>query len=147
MSKIVGKCPLCGGNVFENPKSYGCGNWKEKSCKFTIWKHDFHGHDFTEEEVKTMLEGGEVGPFKLKSKAGKDYTASFYYNKKEKKVDIKFPPREDKPAGETASPVDSAPTEDEVPEMPEVPTMDADTAFDFNNVPDDVFSEDGLPFC
>jgi len=36
--KVLGTCPCCGGDVVETPKSYGCSNWKEKGCKFTIWK-------------------------------------------------------------------------------------------------------------
>ncbi len=36
----IGKCPVCGGNVVESPKAYGCANWRDEdgSCKFTIWK-------------------------------------------------------------------------------------------------------------
>lgn len=36
--KVLGVCPCCGGDIVETPKSYGCSNWKEKGCKFTIWK-------------------------------------------------------------------------------------------------------------
>lgn len=140
MSSIIGKCPLCGGNVFENPKSFGCGNWKEKGCKFTVWKHDLRGHDFTIDEVKTLLDGGEVGPFKLKSKAGKDYTALLYYNKEDKRVDIKFPHHEKVEEKHSAPEVE----EDEIPE---VPTMDADTVFSVDDFTDAVFDdEEGFPF-
>lgn len=143
MKEIIGKCPLCGGNIFENPKSYGCGNWKEKGCKFTIWKHDCHGHDFTVDEVKKLLSGGAVGPLKLKSKAGKDYTASLYYNKENARVELKFPPRENKPTNATPA----APAEIEHDEVPEVPTMDADMVFGEEEFTDAVFDdEEGLPF-
>ena len=34
----LGKCPLCDGNIMPTPKAYSCSNWKEKECKFAIWK-------------------------------------------------------------------------------------------------------------
>ena len=33
----VGACPLCGSEVAEGPKSFGCSGWKN-GCGFTIWK-------------------------------------------------------------------------------------------------------------
>lgn len=33
----VGICPLCGGKVVKGRYGYGCLNYKEKNCKFTIW--------------------------------------------------------------------------------------------------------------
>ena len=137
MKEIIGKCPLCGGNVFENPKSYGCGNWKEKNCKFTIWKHDCHGHDFTVDEVKDLLQGGEIGPFNLKSKSGKNYTASMYYNLNAKRVELKFPARRN--IKEPTTP----PSTNEC--IPDVPTMSADEAFGFNSIPDDTFGQAHIP--
>lgn len=31
------KCPLCGGEVIENAKAFGCAAWRD-GCRFTIWK-------------------------------------------------------------------------------------------------------------
>ena len=137
MKEIIGKCPLCGGNVFENPKSYGCGNWKEKSCKFTIWKHDCHGHDFTVDEVKALLQGGEIGPLNLKSKSGKNYTASMYYNLNDKRVELKFRARRN--IKDPTTP----PSTNEY--FPDVSTMSADEAFGFNSIPDDTFGQAHIP--
>ena len=33
----LGPCPLCGSEVVEQAKSYGCSSWP-RGCKFTIWK-------------------------------------------------------------------------------------------------------------
>src|SRR5262249_6445473 len=33
----LGPCPLCGADVVEQEKSYGCSAWKS-GCKFPIWK-------------------------------------------------------------------------------------------------------------
>jgi|GEM_PF-1765165 len=37
---VIGRCPHCGGDVVDNRKSYGCGNWREADggCRFVIWK-------------------------------------------------------------------------------------------------------------
>jgi DNA topoisomerase-3 len=39
-SDTLGICPVCGGDVKDGPKAYGCANWKDKDggCKFTVWK-------------------------------------------------------------------------------------------------------------
>lgn len=33
---VAGKCPLCGGDVIRTRFGYGCNQYKEKGCKFTI---------------------------------------------------------------------------------------------------------------
>lgn len=33
---VIGKCPLCGGNIVKTKFGYGCSNWREKGCKFSI---------------------------------------------------------------------------------------------------------------
>lgn len=73
--KIIGKCPLCRGDVSENQKAFGCSNWKEKECKFTIWK-TMGGKSITEAMVKDLLKNGETGEIKgFKSKEGKSFDA------------------------------------------------------------------------
>jgi DNA topoisomerase-3 len=36
-SVALGACPLCGSDVVEQEKSFGCSGWKQ-GCKFAIWK-------------------------------------------------------------------------------------------------------------
>jgi DNA topoisomerase III len=36
-SVALGACPLCGSEVVEQEKSFGCSGWKQ-GCKFAIWK-------------------------------------------------------------------------------------------------------------
>ena len=38
-SESLGKCPVCGNDVIEGEKAFGCVNWKN-GCKFSIWKDD-----------------------------------------------------------------------------------------------------------
>ncbi|MGB0990404.1 MAG: diguanylate cyclase, partial [Halarcobacter sp.] len=34
----LGKCPACKtGKIVKNQRAFGCTNWKEKDCKFSIW--------------------------------------------------------------------------------------------------------------
>lgn len=37
--EAVGICPVCGNNIVEKEKNFGCVNWKN-GCKFAIWKND-----------------------------------------------------------------------------------------------------------
>lgn len=74
-AKGLGKCPLCGGNVVTTPKAYSCSNWKEKGCKFAIWK-TIASKVIPAETAITLLSRGytdkESG---FKSKAGKNFSA------------------------------------------------------------------------
>ncbi|MDA8065801.1 MAG: topoisomerase C-terminal repeat-containing protein [Thermaerobacter sp.] len=75
----IGKCPECGADVVDKPKSYGCAHWKPENggCGFAIWK-DTAGHRVTEDEAKALLDGQEVGPVECRSKAGKSFRATLY---------------------------------------------------------------------
>ena len=37
-AKGIGACPLCGNQVVERAKAFGCSAWRETGCPFTIWK-------------------------------------------------------------------------------------------------------------
>ena len=78
--KILGKCPLCGGNIIENSKAYSCSNWKEKNCQFTIWK-TISGKKITETNVKELLEKGITKTISgLKTNQGKTFSAKLKLN-------------------------------------------------------------------
>lgn len=74
--RVLGKCPLCDGNVIESPKSYGCSNWpKDKGgCRFTIWK-TISGAKITREIASQILDKGVSRAIKFKSKQGKPFEA------------------------------------------------------------------------
>ncbi|MCF8567941.1 DNA topoisomerase 3 [Alicyclobacillus tolerans] len=64
---VLGKCPLCGGDVTETPKFYGCSNWKSQQCTFKVWK-DISGHKMSPAQVKALLTKRQTKPLQFKSK-------------------------------------------------------------------------------
>lgn len=70
-SESLGKCPVCGNDVIEGEKAFGCVNWKN-GCKFSIWKDDKFinslGKKVTKEMVEILLKNGKVGFRNLRSK-------------------------------------------------------------------------------
>lgn len=83
----IGVCPLCGQNVIETDKSYGCSGYRD-GCKFVIWKQ-MVGRKITENQAKVLLEKGETDIIKgFKSKAGKKFNAALVID--QGKVSFKF---------------------------------------------------------
>jgi len=70
----LGKCPLCGRDVIESTKGYGCSGYKQ-GCEFVIWK-EIAGKKITEKQVRDLLQKGQTALLKgFKSKAGKGFDA------------------------------------------------------------------------
>lgn len=82
----IGKCPKCGGNVFEGNKGFYCDHYKdEKPCNFTVWKDDIFFRNskksLTASIVQKLLEKGKVlikGCYSQKT--GKTYDAYIGFN-------------------------------------------------------------------
>lgn len=82
----VGKCPKCGGNVYEGKKGFYCERYKdEKPCNFTVWKDDIffssRKKSLTVGTLQNLLEKGKVllkGCYSEKS--GKTYDAYIGFN-------------------------------------------------------------------
>ena len=73
----LGKCPLCGGDIYEGKKSCYCSNYKnEPACRFAIWK-EIAGAAVTTSDVQALLAGKQTKMKKCKSKAGKEFQAAF----------------------------------------------------------------------
>ena len=72
---VIGKCPRCGGSVYEGRKNYYCGN---RDCAFTMWKNDRFFEErktaFTPKIAAALLKDGKAKVKKLYSpKTGKTY--------------------------------------------------------------------------
>ena len=75
---VIGKCPRCGGNVYEGKKNYYCEN---KDCAFVMWKNDRFFEErktaFTPKIAAALLKDGKAKVKKLYSpKTGKTYDGS-----------------------------------------------------------------------
>lgn len=88
-SEPLGKCPLCGGDVIEREKSYSCSNWPTTHCSFGIWK-EISGHQVTRDEAGKLLSGETLGPFAMRSRAGKRFRARLVLDREEGKVAFEF---------------------------------------------------------
>lgn len=77
---VLGTCPLCGGNIIETPKSFGCSNWKPPvSCRFTIWKKPSKGMfrkcGISAARMKKFLKGETVHMKRLVKNNGEEFEA------------------------------------------------------------------------
>ena len=76
--EVIGKCPKCNSNIYENSKSYYCSNYNN-GCKTSLWKEaNYFGQKIkiSKDNAKKLLSGEQV-VFKIKSKSGKEYNAHF----------------------------------------------------------------------
>lgn len=73
--EVIGQCPLCGSDVLEYPKSYGCSGFRE-GCNFSFGKLILQ-QNITTEQAKSLLTRGKVlvKGF-ISSKTGKQFDAA-----------------------------------------------------------------------
>ncbi len=57
--QVVGKCPLCGGDVRRTTFGYGCSEYREKGCKFTIHM-TICGRTIPVSAVTSLLQNGKT---------------------------------------------------------------------------------------
>ena len=73
--EVIGKCPKCGKDIFENDKSFYCSGYKdEPKCNFSFWKETkFFDNKIkvTKSKMQQLLKGEAT--FKLKGKDAKSY--------------------------------------------------------------------------
>jgi DNA topoisomerase-3 len=86
----IGKCPVCGREVLEYPKSYSCSGYKsEKPCRFSIWK-EISGAKISAADAAALLSGKKAGVKKCVSiRTGKEFKARLYMNEK-KEIAFEF---------------------------------------------------------
>ena len=85
--EVLGKCPVCGSDVFEKETVYACSNYPKK-CKFRI-KKVLGGRAISRDEVKELLSKGKTGLIKdFVSSKGKNFKA--YLTLENKAVKFEF---------------------------------------------------------
>ena len=55
---VIGKCPLCDGEIVGTARGYGCSNYKN-GCKFVIWKH-ICKRPISVMHARALLENGQT---------------------------------------------------------------------------------------
>ena len=91
----IGKCPKCGGKVFDTDAGYICerGQAEKKRCTFKIGKEILQ-QPVDREQAQKLLEKGKTDLLdKFISKAGKPFPAYLVMDEKGK-VTFEFPPRD-----------------------------------------------------
>jgi DNA topoisomerase-3 len=83
----LGPCPLCGSEVVEQEKSYGCSGWRS-GCKFTIWK-TIAGKRISPRTAQALLRRGMSPVLKgFKSKSGRAFDARLKLEQGEVRFDF-----------------------------------------------------------
>ena len=64
-------CPMCGGEIIEGKKGYGCSNWRPEQgdCHFVIWK-EIMGKKLTSANIHTLIAGKTTRSYVLKDSHG-----------------------------------------------------------------------------
>ena len=83
---IVGKCPVCGGDIIESTFGFCCkGTLKNgKKCGFSI-RHELRGVKMEEPIVKQLLECGSTDDVEMTNKYGKPYRGHFFIDEEKLK--------------------------------------------------------------
>lgn len=90
--EVLGKCPLCGNDIVEGTKGFGCMGYKA-NCHFVIWKEDEtfkkYKKKITKTAVKQLLQKGEtlIKGFKTPKGTTFDALLSYRYDQ-EKRVGV-----------------------------------------------------------
>jgi DNA topoisomerase-3 len=70
----LGTCPLCGSEVVEQARSYGCSGWRD-GCKFAIWK-SIAGKPISPSTARALLRRGLSPQLKgFRSRSGRTFEA------------------------------------------------------------------------
>lgn len=73
--EVLGRCPLCGGEIVEGNKGYGCMNYRQ-GCSFVVWKTPICGKVLSPTQMKKLLAHGKTDLIKgFRSKTGKSFSA------------------------------------------------------------------------
>lgn len=87
---VVGKCNLCEGSIIDHGTFYGCSNYKTANCKFSVSKKLLR-KTISQSNMKKLLAAGETDLIKGFQKGEKTFNAHLIWDKKERKINFKFP--------------------------------------------------------
>ena len=79
-AKAIGPCPVCGQDVVESAKAFGCSAWRDSGCGFKVWKV-IAGKKLAATHARTLLSKGRTRKLKgFRSRAGKPFEAALKLN-------------------------------------------------------------------
>jgi DNA topoisomerase-3 len=87
----LGKCPVCGRDIFVGSKSYFCSGYKDDAnkCGFILWK-ETEGAQFSPDMIKRLLNNETLSNVPCFTKTGEEYAAGFRLNKSGELVKIEY---------------------------------------------------------
>ena len=80
-------CPECGHETTDDGRTVTC-----TSCGLKIWKN-VAGHQLTDDELATIMGGGQTNLIDLRTKDGKAFQAKLSWDGEQKKITFTFPAR------------------------------------------------------
>ncbi|OON98762.1 MAG: DNA topoisomerase III [Epulopiscium sp. Nele67-Bin004] len=93
--EVIGECPICGSNIVEGDRGFGCMGYKQ-GCKFVLWKQDDtfkkYNKKLTKTAAKALLKKGNtvIKGFKTPSNTKFEAIVSYEYDKESSSVKWKF---------------------------------------------------------
>lgn len=92
--EVIGKCLLCEGDVLDRGTFYGCSNYREKDCSFSISK-EFLGQRISKEQAIKIIHGRktDILPNFISNNSGKPFSAILVWNETKKQLVFEFPQR------------------------------------------------------
>ena len=92
--EIIGVCPRCGKNIYENSKGFSCVGYRDTPpCNFTIWKESKYKSievKISKTRAKKLIKGETITLKKIKGKNEKIYSAEFKLEDTGKYVNLKL---------------------------------------------------------
>lgn len=85
----LGPCKKCDGNIIDKGSFYGCSNYKNNQCNFTISKKIL-GKNITPKNIKLLLTEGKTDLIEGFMNKDKSFNARLFLDEKEKKVKFLF---------------------------------------------------------
>lgn len=85
----LGPCKKCNGSIVDKGSFYGCSNYQQNHCDFTISKHIL-GKGITQKIIKQLLSEGKTDLIEGFTGKEKTFNARLYLDEREKRVKFLF---------------------------------------------------------
>ncbi len=94
-TETLGQCPVCGGEIEETERAWGCSNWRTRDggCKWRIWR-EVAGVQLSRDVLKELLAQGETAQriMGFRSRKGTMFSARLVLDRATGHVEFSFTP-------------------------------------------------------